>query len=70
MDNICIAQPKGACGDVNDRKTDCVVPFFVSVRCDCPACAMEWVIVSTIDSGHLEVGYGGEEGFEEACLVG
>jgi len=42
----------------------------VSVRCDCPAWVMEWVIVSTIDSGHLEVGYGGEEGFEEACLVG
>jgi hypothetical protein len=42
----------------------------VSVRSDCPAWVMEWVIVSTIDSGHLEVGYGGEEGFEEACLVG
>ena len=42
----------------------------VSVRCDCPAWVMEWVIVSTIGSGHLEVGYGGEEGLEEACLVG
>jgi hypothetical protein len=31
---------------------------------------IEWVIVSTIDSGHLEVGYGGEEGLEEAGLVG
>lgn len=30
---------------------------------------MEWVIVSTIESGHLEVGDGGEEGFEEAGLV-
>jgi hypothetical protein len=28
------------------------------------------VIVSTIDSGHLEVGDGGEEGAEEAVLVG
>ncbi len=42
----------------------------VSVRSDCPACLTEWVIVSTIDSGHLEVGDGGEEGFEEADLVG
>ena len=42
----------------------------VSVRSDCPACAKEWVIVSTIDSGHLEVGDGGEEGAEEAGLVG
>ena len=42
----------------------------VSVRSDCPACGMECVIVSTIDSGHLEVGDGGEEGFEEADLVG
>ena len=41
----------------------------VSVRSDCPACLTEWVIVSTIDSGHLEVGDGGEEGFEEAGLV-
>ena len=32
-------------------------------------CAMEWVIVSTIDSGHHEVGRGGEEGSEEAALV-
>jgi hypothetical protein len=31
---------------------------------------MEWVIVSTIGSGHLEVGDGGEEGFEESDLVG
>lgn len=31
----------------------------VSVRSDCPACVKEWVIVSTIDSGHLEVGDGG-----------
>ena len=31
---------------------------------------MEWVIVSTIGSGHLEVGYGGKEGSEEAGLVG
>jgi hypothetical protein len=30
---------------------------------------MEWVIVSTMGSGHLEVGYGGEEGSEEAELV-
>ena len=43
---------------------------FVSVRSDCPACVKEWVIVSTIDSGHLEVGDGGEEGAEEAGLVG
>ena len=42
----------------------------VSVRSACPACVMEWVIVSTIDSGHLEVGDGGEEGAEEAVLVG
>ena len=41
----------------------------VSVRSDCPACVMERVIVSTIDSGHLEVGDGGEEGFEETGLV-
>ena len=41
----------------------------VSVRSDCPACLTEWVIVSTMDSGHLEVGYGGEEGSEEAELV-
>ena len=41
----------------------------VSVRSDRPACVIEWVIVSTIDSGHLEVGYGGEEGFKEAALV-
>jgi hypothetical protein len=31
---------------------------------------MEWVIVFTIDSGLLDVGYGKEEGFEEAGLVG
>ena len=47
--------------------------YMVSVRSDCPACVMEWVmewvIVSTIDSGHLEVNYGGEEGAEEAALV-
>jgi hypothetical protein len=30
-------------------------PCSVSVRSDCPACVMEWVIVSTIDSGHLVV---------------
>ena len=41
----------------------------VSVRSDCPACVMEWVIVSSTDSGHLEVGDGGEEGIEEAGLV-
>jgi len=41
----------------------------VSVRSDCPACMMEWVIVSTMDSGHLEVGDGGEERAEEAGLV-
>ena len=41
----------------------------VCVRSDCPACVMEWVIVSTIDSGHLGVGDGGEEGVEEAGLV-
>ena len=41
----------------------------VSVRSDRPACVIEWVIVSTIDSGHLEVSYGGEEGSEEAGLV-
>ena len=41
----------------------------VSVRSDCPACMMEWVIVSTMVSGHLEVGDGGEEGIEEAGLV-
>jgi hypothetical protein len=41
----------------------------VSVRSDCPAWSMEWVIVSTIDSVHLEVGCGGEEGSEEAGLV-
>ena len=45
-----------------------IAPVFV--RSDCPACAKEWVIVSTIDSGHLEVGDGGEEGAEEAGLVG
>jgi hypothetical protein len=39
------------------------------VRSDCPAWSMEWVIVSTIDSVHLEVGCGGEEGSEEAGLV-
>ena len=43
--------------------------LFVSVRSDCPACMMEWVIVSTMVSGHLEVGDGGEEGIEEAGLV-
>jgi hypothetical protein len=31
---------------------------------------MEWVIVSIIDSGHLGVDDGGEEGFEKAGLVG
>ena len=41
----------------------------VSVRSDCPACVMDWVIVSSTDSGHLEVGDGGEEGIEEAGLV-
>jgi len=40
-----------------------------SVRSDWPACMMEWVIVSTIGSGNLEVGYGGEKGAEEARLV-
>lgn len=45
------------------------VPTIVSVRSDCPACVMEWVIVFTMDSGHLEVGDGGEEGVEEAGLV-
>ena len=46
-----------------------ILARIVTVRCDCPAWVMEWVIVSTIDSGHLEGGYGGEEGLEEACLV-
>lgn len=41
----------------------------VSVRSDCPACVMEWVIVSTMGSGHFEVGDGGEERTEEAGLV-
>ncbi len=41
----------------------------LSVRPDSPACVMERVIVSTIDSEHLDVGNGGEDGFEEACLV-
>ena len=43
--------------------------FTVSVRSDCPVCMMEWLIVSTMGSGHLEVGDGGEEGVEEAGLV-
>jgi transposase InsO family protein len=43
--------------------------YNVSVRSDRPACVIEWVIVSTIDSGHLEVSYGGDEGSEEAGLV-
>lgn len=47
----------------------CVRMCTVSVRSDRPACVIEWVIVSTIDSGHLEVSYGGEEGSEEAGLV-
>jgi len=34
----------------------------VSVRSDCPACVIEWVIVSIMDSGHLEVGHGRDEG--------
>jgi len=41
----------------------------VSVRSDCPACVIEWVIVSIMDSGHLEVGLGRDEGSEEAALV-
>gem|GEM_PF-1682069 len=36
--------------------------FGVSVRSDCPACVIEWVIVSIMDSGHLEVGHGRDEG--------
>ena len=49
--------------------TALVILSRVSVRSDCPACVMEWVIVSTMDSGHLEVGDGEEEGVEEAGLV-
>ena len=30
---------------------------------------IEWVIVSIMDSGHLEVGHGRDEGSEEAALV-
>ena len=41
----------------------------VTVRSDCPACVREWVIVSIMDSGHLEVGHGWDEGSEEAALV-
>jgi hypothetical protein len=39
--------------------------YSVSVRSDCPACVIEWVIVSTIDSVHLEVGDGGDEGLKK-----
>jgi hypothetical protein len=48
---------------------DAILHRIVSVRSDCPARLMEWVVVSTIDSGHLEVGDGGQEGSEEAALV-
>ena len=42
----------------------------VSVRCACSDVRRSALIVSTIDSGHLEVGYVGQEGPEETVLVG
>ena len=41
----------------------------VCVRSGCRACAMKWVVVSIIDSGHLEVDHGWGERSEEAALV-
>lgn len=62
---------EGLHGAAFQRVTTLTYPRrFVSVRSDCPALVMEWVIVSTIDSGHLEGCDGWEEGFEEAGLVG
>ena len=42
----------------------------VTVRPRRSDAAIECLIVSTIDSGHLEGGHGWEEGSEEAVLVG
>jgi len=43
--------------------------FWVTVRSSCSDGGYRVLIVSTIDSGHLEVVYGGEEGAEETVLV-
>jgi len=52
-----------------DKRVPLTFSYTVTVRSDCPACVREWVIVSIMDSGHLEVGHGWDEGSEEAALV-
>ena len=44
--------------------------YYVSVRFAHSDGAKECLIVSTIESGHLEALYGGQEGSEETVLVG
>ena len=44
--------------------------FSISVGLSCSDAGWSVLIVSTIDSGHLDVGHDMEEGWEEAVLIG